>query len=153
MKKFRFPLRPVALLRAHRQARAREAFAAAVHAYVGAEEILAAIRARRDEIGTVMHDGRRATFRAADEIAFWSAYRRVCGEEITGERSVIEARTAMEARREEYLAAHQAVKAVEKLEQKARANHGRATGRAETAELDEQGGQRKRHRQALLQAP
>ena len=34
MKRFRFPLRPVTVLRAHKELRAREAFAAAVHAYV-----------------------------------------------------------------------------------------------------------------------
>ena len=50
MKRFRFPLRPVAILRAHHQARAREAFAAAVHAYVTAEEGLAAMRRRRCEL-------------------------------------------------------------------------------------------------------
>ncbi|MBI2815115.1 MAG: flagellar export protein FliJ [Opitutae bacterium] len=143
MKRFRFPLRPVAVLRAHRQARAREAFAQAVHLYVEAEQRHAAVRARREELETVMHDGRRATFRAADEIAFWGAYRHVCEEEIRAERAVIETRAAMETRREEYLAAHRAVKVVEKLEQKARALHRRLTGRAEMAELDELAGFRR----------
>lgn len=150
MKKFRFPLRPVAVLRAHRQAQAREAFAAAVHAYVGAEEKLAALRARREELRAVMHDGRRAAFRAADEIAFWGAYRRVGEEEIAGERAVFETRAAMEARRQEYMAAHRAVKTVEKLEQKARAAYRQETNRADMVELDELAGFRTAHRQAVI---
>jgi flagellar FliJ protein len=140
MKKFRFPLRPVAVLRAHRQARAREAFAASVHAYVAAEENLAAIRARQAGLETVMHDGRRATFRAADEAAFWGAYRRVCEEVIVAERGLIEARTRMEERRQEYLEAHRAVRVVEKLEQKARRAHRQEGERESQQELDEMGG-------------
>jgi flagellar FliJ protein len=140
MKKFRFPLRPVAVLRAHRQARAREAFAASVHAYVEAEEHLAGVRSRRGELETFMHDGRRATFRAADEVAFWGAYRRVCEDEIGSERALIEARARMDGRRQEYMEAHRAVKIVEKLEQKARSGHRLEVERETQQEIDEMGG-------------
>lgn len=153
MKRFRFPLRPVAVLRAHRQARAQEVFAKAVHTYVEAEQKHAAALARRVELEALMHDGRRATFRATDEIAFWGAYRRACAEELTDERAVIETRAAMELRREDYLAAHRAVKVVEKLEQKARAIYRRLTGRAELAEMDELAGFRTARRQAALHSP
>jgi flagellar FliJ protein len=152
MKKFRFPLRPVAVLRAHRQARAREAFAAAVHVYVQAEESHAAVRARRESLAAVMHDGRRQTFHAADEVAFWAAYRRVCEEELVAERATIEARAAMEARRRDYLEAHRAVRVVEKLEQKARTVYRLATEREAQVELDELAGlrtARRRHGAAL----
>jgi flagellar FliJ protein len=142
MKKFRFPLRPVAVLRAHRQARAREAFAASVHVYVQAEEHLAGVRLRQEELETVMHDGRRETFRAADEIAFWGAYRRACEEVIGSERALIEARAAMETRRQEYMEAHRAVRIVEKLELKARAAHRQEVERESQQELDEMGGYR-----------
>jgi hypothetical protein len=54
MKRFRFPLRPVAVLRAHREMRAREAFAASVHAYVQSEEVLARTRARVAELAGVL---------------------------------------------------------------------------------------------------
>jgi len=140
MKRFRFPLRPVAVLRAHRQARAREAFAASVHVYVQAEERLATLREQQRALETIMHDGRRATFRAADEISFWSAYRRVCEEEVKLERTVIEARAAMEACREQYLEAHRAVKVVEKLEQKARTTYRQEVERESQNELDEMAG-------------
>jgi flagellar FliJ protein len=140
MKKFRFPLRPVAVLRAHRQARAREAFAAAVHGYVQAEEHLAGVRARRTELETVMHDGRRATFRAADEVAFWGAYRLVCADEISSERALIEARARMEERRQDYIEAHRDVKIVDKLESKARTLHRLEAAREAQLDLDEMGG-------------
>jgi len=142
MKKFRFPLRPVAVLRAHRQARAREAFAASVHVYVQAEEHLAGVRLRRAELETVMHDGRRETFRAADEVAFWVAYRRVCEEEMASERALIEARAKMEQRRQDYMEAHRDVRIVEKLEHKARTAHRQEVERESQAELDEMGGYR-----------
>jgi len=140
MKRFRFPLRPVAVLRAHRQARAREAFAAAVHSYVAAEERLAAVRVRQRELEAIMHDGRRATFRAADEVAFWGAYRGVCAEEVQCELATIEARTAMEARREDYLEAHRDVKIVDRLEQKARITYRQEVDRESQRELDEMAG-------------
>jgi flagellar protein FliJ len=142
MKKFRFSLRPVAVLRAHRQARAREAFAAAVHAYIEAEEHLAGVRARQRELEAAMHDGRRTTFCAADEVAFWGAYRRACEDVIGSEHALIEARTRMETRRQEYMEAHRAVKVVEKLEQKARAAHRQEIERESQQELDEMGGYR-----------
>ena len=140
MKKFRFPLRPLAVLRAHRQARAREAFAAGVHAYVAAEEQLAGRRAQQRELETVMHDGRRTTFRPADEISFWSAYRQVCAGTVAAERQVIEARAAMAERRAQYLEAHRAVKIVEQLEQKARVAYRQELERESQAELDEMAG-------------
>ena len=142
MKKFRFPLRPVAVLRAHRQARAREAFAASVHAYVQAEEHLAGVRASREELGTAMHDGRRANFKAADEAAFWIAYRRVCEDEMGSERALIEAHAAMEKRRQDYMEAHRDVRIVEKLEHKARTVHRQEAERESQQELDEMGGYR-----------
>ncbi len=142
MKKFRFPLRPVAILRAHRQARARQAFAESARTYVRAEEHLASVRAQRHELEVILHDGRSGSFKAADEISFWSAYRRVCAEGIKAEHQLIEARTAMEKRRQEYMESHRAVKVVEKLEQKARALYRREDEREAQLELDELAGAR-----------
>ena len=75
MKKFRFPLRPVAVLRAHREVRARDAFAAAVHAYVASEERLAAARARVTELGRALFEGRAGRFLAADAASLFRVYR------------------------------------------------------------------------------
>lgn len=137
MKKFRFPLRPVAVLRLHRQARAREFFATAAQVYVKAEEHLAGIRTQRSELETVMQDGRRESFRAADEVSFWGAYRQVCAAELESERKVIESRAAMEKCRDEYLIAHREVKVVEKLEQNARQRYRLEYDRMAQVELDE----------------
>jgi flagellar FliJ protein len=142
MKKFRFPLRPVAILRAHRHMRASEAFAVAVHAYVRAEEHLATLQLRRQELETDMHDGRREIFQAVVEISCWGAYRRVCAVEIMAERGVSEARAALDERRRQYLEAHRAVKVVEKLEEKARADYRLQGAREAQLELDELAGQR-----------
>jgi len=142
MKKFRFPLRPVAVLRAHRQARAREVFAAAVHSYVKSEAQLAEGQAQRSALERMMHDGRRASFRAADEASFWDAYRKVCEEELQLERLMIEARAKMEKCREEYLEAHRAVKVIEKLELKARTSYRQESDREAQNELDELAGLR-----------
>jgi|GEM_PF-481368 len=148
MKKFRFPLKPVAILREHRQARAREAFAAAVHVFVQAEECMAAKRGELRNLETVMQDGRRATFRAADEISFWDAYRRVCDEERQSEQVVREKRAAMEESRRNYLEAHRAVKVIEKLEQKARTEHRLEMEHEAQLETDEIAGMRVSRRSA-----
>jgi len=140
MKRFHFPLRPVAVLRAHRQARAREAFAASVHAYVLPRKTWPSCTQRRGDPGAVMHDGRRETFKPADEISFCGAYRLVCEDEVKSERSVIEARAAMEERRQDYMEAHRAVKVVEKLELKARNEYRLETAREAQLELDELAG-------------
>jgi len=142
MKKFRFPLRPVAILREHHQARARDAFAATVRAFADTQTQLARKRAERSEIETLMQNGRRETFRAADEISLWDAYRRICDGEKQAEQNVQTARVAMEESRQKYLEAHRAVKVVENLEQKARAEHRLGVEREAQLESDELAGLR-----------
>ncbi|MEI6107834.1 MAG: flagellar export protein FliJ [Opitutae bacterium] len=137
MKKFRFPLRPVGVLRVHRQTRARETFAASVHCYVQSEEHLAILQHQRQQLETVLHDGRRTVFHAAEQISFWGAYRRVTEDEIQAERAVIAARAKMEEHRQEYMEAHRAVKRVEKLEQKAHTVYRLLSEREDQRELDE----------------
>jgi flagellar FliJ protein len=137
MKRFRFTLHPVAVLRAHREMRAREAYAAAVHLFVAAERQLAITRARVAELEAVLSDGRRARFNAADAAAFFRAYRRECVVEQESERKLGAARAEMQARRDDYLEAHRQVKVVAKLEDKARAAHRREAARLEQGEIDE----------------
>lgn len=148
MKRFRFPLRPVAVLRAHRELRAREAFAASVHAYVKSEEELATVRQRIAQFEGELFAGRRERFSAADEAHQLAAYRRERGAEAEQERAVIAARDTMQQRRVEYLEAHRKLQVVERLEAKARAAHQVATLRAEQAEFDDFAG-RQAHRRAL----
>lgn len=142
MKRFRFPLRPVAVLRAHRELRAREAFAASVHAYVKSEEDLAATRARVAQFEAALFAGRRERFSAAVEADSLAGYRRECTAESEAERATIAAKAAMTQKRAEYLDAHRKLEVVKRLEQKARTEHRLAANREEQAEFDDYAGRR-----------
>ncbi len=137
MKRFHFPLRPVAVLRAHQEMRAREAFGVAVHAYVQAEQELAAVRTRVARYEAELFAGRRERFSAADEARALAAYRAECAAEVESERAMIAARATMSQRRAEYLEAHRRLEVVKRLEEKARLNHRLDTAREEQAEFDD----------------
>jgi len=152
MKRFRFPLRPVAVLRAHREMRAREAFAASVHAYVKSEEELSATRRRVAQFEAALFAGRRERFSAAEEAQNLAGYRRECAAETESERLLIVARDAMQQRRIEYLEAHRKLEVVKRLEAKAKVTHRLATNREEQAEFDDFAG-RQAARRALTVTP
>jgi flagellar FliJ protein len=130
--------------------RAREAFAAAVRAYVLAEERLATVRAHMAELESILFADRRDLFSATETAAFFRAYRAECATEITTEREAIAARAAMETSRAAYLEANRKVKVVARLEDKARARHRLDTERAAQAELDELASFRTARRRAPL---
>ena len=137
MKRFRFPLRPVAVLRAHQELRAREAFGAAVHAYVAAEEQHAAAKARSAAFERELFSGRRERFSAAVEAENLVAYRNESAAENAAERGVFAARAAMARARAAYLEAHRKVEVVRRLEDKARAAHRFESAREEQAGFDD----------------
>lgn len=149
MKKFRFPLQPVGLLRSHQELRAREVFAAAVHRYVQSEEKLAALRKRAAELADVLFHGRSGQFLAAEAAALLRVYRGECQAVMEAEREVIEAREEMSKRRAEYIEANRRLKIVTKLEEKAREKHRLAVLRAGQEELDELAGFRAFRQPAL----
>jgi flagellar FliJ protein len=140
MKRFRFSLRPVAVLRAHREIRAREAFAASVHTYVQSEEALGATRVRVAQLESTLFAGRTGSFNAADEAAQLVGYRRECGAEGEAERATFAARAAMDRARADYLEAHRKLEVVKRLEVKARTDHRLAAGREEQNEFDDYAG-------------
>lgn len=140
MKRFRFPLRPVAVLRAHRELRAREAFAASVHAYVKSEEELATVRQRVAQYEATLSAGRRDRFSAADEAQALAGHRRECAVELSTEKVMLAARAAMQERRAEYLEAHRKLEVVNRLEAKAKIEHRTAAAREEQAEFDDYAG-------------
>ena len=137
MKKFRFPLRSVATVRALRELRAREVFSAAVHVYVGAEERLGEVRNRIEELVEIMRGARSRNFRASDQVAFLQAHQR----EITGEKAAIkaveQARAEMERCRQAWLEARRDVRLMDNLELKARTTHRSELEREEQALLDD----------------
>jgi flagellar FliJ protein len=142
MKKFHFSLRPVGIVRAHQELRAREALAASINAYAESAELLMTARRRVGELAEAMATGRRGRLRAADEAAFNRAYCRECAAELEAQKRFIAARGAMEKSREAYMEANQRLKVVERLEQRARAVHRLDALRAEQAEIDEIAGRR-----------
>lgn len=143
MKRFRFPLRPVAVLRAHRENRAREAFATAVHNYVQAEQELGRTRVRMRALEAALFSGREQTFRAAEAALLLADYRRECAAEVDAERVAIAAREEMQQRRNDYIEAHRKLEIVHRLEDKARAVHRREIDREEQAEFDDFAGRRR----------
>ena len=147
MKRFRFPLRPLAVLREHRELRAREAFAAAVHTYVAAEAELVAVRERVARFEAALAAGRRTSFNAAAEAQSFYAYRRECAAETAAERTVFAARAEMNQRRAAYVEAHRQHEIVLNLEDRARTAHRLAANREEQAELDDLAGRRARRHQ------
>jgi flagellar FliJ protein len=142
MKKFHFPLRPVGVLRSHRELRAREVFAAAVHEYVRTEERLANIRTRLADFEEMLFAGRSVSFVAADAASLFKAYRMECQAAMEAEHVVIEAREVMHKRRSEYIEANRQLKVVERLEERARLRHRAEATRADQKELDEFAGYR-----------
>jgi flagellar protein FliJ len=137
MKRFKFSLRPVATLRSHRELRAREEFAAAIHAFSRAEQQLAVVRGRLAQLGQAIAGGRSERFRPGEESQSLAAYTRECGNEKQGQQSVATAAAEKEKRRVSYLSAHRDLEAVKRLEQQARLKHRQATDRAEQAEYDD----------------
>lgn len=137
MKKFRFPLRSVATVRALREMRAREQFSSTVQAYVAAEEHLQELRARLAELEAILRTGRAKTFRAGDEASFVEAFKKETVRATKAAEETAKARAAMEAARQAWLESRRDVRVVEKLEHKARAEHTRESEREDQAALDD----------------
>ena len=137
MKRFRFPLQPVAVLRAHREMRAQEAFGLAVQAYGKAETEHVAVRERVTQFERALFAARQQNFSAADQLQALAAYRQECLAENAAEKAMLAALTLMHQRRAEYIEAHRNVEVVAKLEQKARAAHRLDCNREEQAGYDD----------------
>ena len=129
--------------------RAKEIFAAAVHAYVTAEESLAATKARVNRLADALHDHRADAYSPLEAAEMFRAYRAECAEQMREELQVIEARETMLKRRADYFDAHRELKVVQRLEEKARSAHRTEANRAEQAVLDEFAGLRHGRRPAL----
>ncbi len=143
MKRFRFPLRPVSVLRAHREVRAREAFGAAVQRHTATQEEFRRIGVRMRALEAALASGRATSFNAAEAALLLVDYRRECAAESEAQRQVIAARDDMQKARLEYIEAHRQLEVVNRLEEKARETHRRDNNRTEQAEMDELAGQRR----------
>lgn len=150
MKRFRFALQPVAVLRAHRELRAKEVFAAAAQAYRRAEQELADTRARVAAVEAALAARRQQRFTAQQEAEALASYREECATEVKAEAAVTAARNAMQQRRAEYIDAHRQVEVVQRLEQKARLAHRLDANREEQAGYDDFASRRFVSRRSLL---
>lgn len=137
MKRFRFPLQPLAVVRAHREQQAKGIFAAAVQAHAQSQDQLVITRARVAAFEAALNAGRQEAFSGATAAEALHAYRAETVLEQNAERAVQSAQDALDARRAEYIAAHRQLEVVRRLEAKARAVHRADNARAEQSEFDD----------------
>jgi flagellar export protein FliJ len=142
MKKFTFPLRSVATLRAHREHAAREALAAALRVCTDLEVRLAAARMCLNEMEQLRSAGRSGCFRPADDVAFFHAYRLQWASEEELRKQFAASVAHADKRRDACVEANREVKAIQRLESTALSAHRAGLGRAEQAEYDEHAGRR-----------
>jgi flagellar FliJ protein len=152
MKRFRFPLRPVAILRANRELKAREALAASMAAHAQTEARLAATRARILNLEELVRRDRSGAFLAGAGATFNQAYRREWAAEAEAQRQVNAARAVLDRSRDACVEANRELKAIARLEENARGDYEQLRQRDEQGQLDEIAGQRaarRRHAQSL----
>lgn len=137
MKRFRFSLRPVAVIRAHHESRAKEAYGAAQAALVAAEQSHARSLVRVQGLAEAIDVHRQGTFSPLQAAATVRAFSMECQEVARHEKLVEEARERTRRARDAYVKAHQDLKVVQRLEDKARASHLAACRALEQSALDE----------------
>lgn len=142
MKRFHFPLRPVAKLRAHLELKAREQFAGAMQAHAAAVAEFRRVSTRVGQLEAAVVAGRQGNFSAAAEARNLQAYRGELASEALANKAQQAAQATAERRRAEYLEAHQRLSVVERLEEKAHAVYRLEVNREEQAEFDDLAGQR-----------
>jgi len=143
VKKFKFSLASVAILRAHKEAIAREALAAAVRSCSGVEAHLSEVRLRLSEMESRRSAGRSGRFRAADDVSFFLAYRRECESEAEVQKQLSAALSEVDTRRSACVEANRAVKAIERLKSTCFETYRAHALRTEQAEFDEIAGRRR----------
>ena len=137
MKKFRFPLKSVAIVREARELRLREAFSVALQAVAVAEDTLEQVRRRKTELEQVLLAERRRSFRPAEQIAFLQSHQRVVEEESNAVSALATALAVRETRRAEWLESRRALRLVDKLEQAALQGYPPAAEREAQRTLDD----------------
>ena len=142
MKRFRFPLRSVAILRSHKEAVARDRLAAAIRMCAAVEVRLDEARMRLLQMEQLRSVERSGRFRPADEISFFHAYRRECATEAEVTKQLAAAVTEVDAQRGACVEANRAVKAIERLEESSFEAYRAGAFRSEQAESDELAGRR-----------
>lgn len=142
MKRFKFTLRSVSILRTHKEMRAREALAGAIGALAEAQGRLESVQAGLAEMAAIKSASRLGRFRADEEVNFFRAYVLESAKERESRKQVAAAAAEAETRRNACMEANRELKAVERLEAKQIEQHRAEVFRAEQAEFDEMSGRR-----------
>ena len=142
MKRFHFPLRPGAVVRAHKELRAREALALALRGLADAEARLSACRTRSGELEGLIAAGRGQRLLAAAALAGQQAYLEARAAEGEAEKQVVAARVEMLRRRAAGVEANRELKVIRRLEDLAREKHRTESQVAAQNEIDEIAGYR-----------
>ncbi len=137
MKKFRFTLSSVAVVREVREALRREVFTAAVRETTAAERALEKVIAERAALAAALAASRTGTFRPALQTAGLAAQQRVVQQEAEAASVLERARQTLEQRRADWLAARREVRLLEQLKARAKERHRIELARAEQRELDD----------------
>jgi flagellar protein FliJ len=139
MKRFRFRLEAVLGIRDLAERRARERFGFAQKKVADATEAVVLAKHRRAEIGAALAAALTGSFRAVDRVGGMAALRVAERGELEAVRLLVEAETARDRVREEWLFARRRLQVIEKLEERARQAHRDAADKAEQNLLDELG--------------
>jgi len=123
MKRFHFPLRSVAVVRAHRELLARQALAGALQVCAKAETRSAAARALAAKTAADIVAGRGLPVRAGDQAIFAALHGRESAAAAETEKAAAAARAEVETRRAACIEASRQLKIVTRLEERARAAH------------------------------
>lgn len=137
MKKFRFTLNSVAVVREVREALRREVFAGALREASTAERALEKVIAERTALAAALAASRTGTFRPAVQTAGLAAQQRMVQQEAEASTVLERARQTLEQRRAEWLAARREVRLLEQLKARAKERHRLELARAEQRELDD----------------
>jgi flagellar biosynthesis chaperone FliJ len=146
MKRFKFALRPVAIIREHHQMKAQQALALSAAAVARSEAQLALAQARTAELEQMIAAGRSGPFRPDLQVSFLQAYGRERTAESAAGKALDAVRIEMAQRRMAAIEAQRKVKVVSQLEAKARATHRAETFRAEQTEIDDRAASAAFHR-------
>ncbi|MBP7141361.1 MAG: flagellar FliJ family protein [Opitutaceae bacterium] len=115
MKRFQFPLKSVVVVREAREARARDAFIAAVRAVMLAESEVGRIVAEKTAIEKMLLAERQPAFHAAEQVAFIRSHQRLVTREGEARAAVCTAQQVREQRRQDWMETRRDVRLIEKL--------------------------------------
>lgn len=137
MKKFRFPLEPVATLRNLQEMRASEVFSGANRRVAACDETLNTQQLRVAQFVESLIVRRTTGLPGAMQASFMQAYREELAEEKAAGEALARARTELEAARQRWIEAHLQVRLVDKLRGKARERFQTELVRFEQRQLDD----------------